>query len=235
MQVTALLINNWNKQFPITLKLFFGLWLRTFLGLFICLSMVTCTLEVLDNLVSAWVKLARESECGGRERAIAHAVNKSPTVSIFIRALDKNRGSVLNRLCICQKKKVKWGVTAKYAHSPLSELREQAIQAILLSFNHCHFFASVTKLWHVNKKGTRGGEIIETVTRKVRIYLLMLCRIWTGYISSSIEMILLPACYAPGVFFLAFWSCGRTVLSLLVINLAEKKKRKFKDQNCTAR
>ena len=39
----------------------------------------------------------------------------------------------------------------------------------------------------------------------------MLCRIWTGYISSSIEMILLPACYAPGVFFLAFWSCGRTV------------------------
>ena len=27
MQVTALLINNWNKQFPITLKLYFGLWL----------------------------------------------------------------------------------------------------------------------------------------------------------------------------------------------------------------
>ena len=53
----------------------------------------------------------------------------------------------------------------------------------------------------------------------------MLCRIWTGYISSSIEMILLPACYAPGVFFLAFWSCGRAVLSLLVINLAEKKKK----------
>ena len=55
------------------------------------------------------MKLARESECGGRERAIAHAVNKSPTVSIFIRALDKNRGSVLNRLCICQKKKLSEG------------------------------------------------------------------------------------------------------------------------------
>ena len=33
----------------------------------------------------------------------------------------------------------KWVVTAKYGHSLLSERREQAIQAILLSFNHCHF------------------------------------------------------------------------------------------------
>ena len=31
------------------------------------------------------------------------------------------------------------GWLQKYAHSPLSERREQAIQAILLSFNHCHF------------------------------------------------------------------------------------------------
>ena len=30
-------------------------------------------------------------------------------------------------------------MTAKYGHSPLSERREQAIQAILLSLNHDHF------------------------------------------------------------------------------------------------